>query len=189
MKIQSLVKPHAGAINAIVEHTGIDAGAYRVLLNMLAQNHYVNEQLARVYLGIKGEEPRKVVGLDSILYRRCAPHADSPPFVLYIPQPLEENEQPVIRIEFARNLSQTEFDFVAGSLQIWDDIIASGGFADTFDRIDLMEPSGECYMLSPNTVEHPCDGSPDQPVAYDALINMAIKVNATYCPIVVLEID
>jgi hypothetical protein len=83
-----------------------------------------------------------------------------------------------------------EFRIVDGHIADWHTLILLGGYQDSFDALrELPMRPGKTYLAAPDTVEHILYGFTGPSAAYDALINMAIKLHHTFCPVERIEIE
>lgn len=178
----------ANVLHYELECAGVSVGAYQVLLKMLFQSHHHKECILHIAVRMANISGT-LLNLEQVLCSRLPGRYEPLPFTLSIPQPLEDNTYPVIRLQFCKELSDNEFEYISRCITIWDKLVASGGYYEPFEPIEAPQDEDELYLVSPDTVEHPCEGSQDEPMAYDALINMAVRLHVTFCPLVALEID
>ena len=171
-----------------LECAGISVGAYQILLKMLFQSHYPDQSLLHLEVRM-ADTSEALFNLEQVINSELPEHFQPLPFNLAIPQPLESNSNPVVRLQFCKALSDEEFEYISQCIFIWDKLIAFGGFYESFEPLEVSYVEYELYLVSPDTVEHPCEGSVDEPIAYDALINMAVYMHVSFCPILILEID
>ena len=166
----------------------VHPGAWRLLLASLCQSHYAHAALRGVRLRV---EPAAGGAL----------HADTlfawplPERRTRVPFPVDELEtfsgssEPLVRLEFARALTDDEFDRLSEAITSWESLILLGGYNDSCERReDLPYTPGELYRASPRVVEDTMFGFDVRPEAFHPLINLAAHFHETVAPVARLEL-
>jgi hypothetical protein len=168
---------------------GVDVGAFRILLNALAESCRRFEPLVEVSLtGISPSGNDTV--LKALLGRPFPGRVRNVPFELKLREFFFENREPLIRMAFQRNLSDEEFDQIKPMMAAWDNILMLGGYLEpaTRDAGFFPEP-GELFLAEPTILEHLIYGFEGPEETFNAVINMAFKLHFSICPLVSLEIE
>jgi hypothetical protein len=112
-------------------------------------------------------------------------------FPLRLPQIRDELGDPNIRIEFTRDVQDDRLELFETWFTAWDHVITHGGYFHVADELELDDDVvlGETYMLSPNTVEHTLERVVDSVEAFDAVINMAVRIHRTVHPVASFELE
>lgn len=168
---------------------GIEPGGYRVFINMLEIVHIRQVALASVRLVSPPQEGKR-------LDRHAVMASDYPargravPFGLRLKRVLAGTKNVLVRLEFTRELRNEEVDMLEGLFVTWDRLITHGGYGSEFGEVALDDSivRGETYMASPDTLEHEFICTIGQAAAFEPLINMAIKLHRTFCPLTAFEI-
>ena len=98
-------------------------------------------------------------------------------------------------MEFQRDISDDELVTILPLFWAWDNVVIRGGYLEELeDRdadldIEASLASQQTYLTSPNTVEHLFYEFVGQEAAFDALINMAIRLHYIFCPLTSFEIE
>jgi hypothetical protein len=170
---------------------GIDAGSYRILINLFVQDHYGGETLTLLRLQ---SEPAPTAKAQKDLKKILAapfPGRFSPlPFETSIDKDLADNEEPIIRVEFQRPIEDKEFEAINAWISAWESLIILKGFSTALEPVEELPMNpGELYMASPTVAEDTIFAFMAPVESFDSLINSAVKLHATVCPIVRLEIQ
>jgi hypothetical protein len=189
--------PSAGTIRFLWRVAGIQIGAYRVLLNMLSAAHRASGLLNWVRL-TSAPVGGKRFSKNDLLNCPLPGKANKPPFELRVQRNLDDCREPLIRLEFERNISDDETAQLVPSFRAWDNLVLRGGYTenledrdpvlDTVEELEELEIP-QTYMASPNTLEHLFYEFEGQAAAFDALMNLAIRLHYTFSPLAGLEID
>lgn len=173
---------------------GIQPGAFRVLLNMLEVVHRFFGPLESVHLSSTiGHGER--MNLDGVLKAPFPGTMARPPFSVVLKPNLEDSKEPLIRLEFQREVHDGEIETLLPLFVAWDNIIIRGGYLndveDRYSDVDVEESlSGQqTYLAAPNTVEHLFYEFIGAAAAYDALVNMAVRIHHTLRPLATFEIE
>jgi len=191
IEVESFETQGQGIIRYLWKVNGVQVGAYRVLINMLEAAHHFSTQLERIRL-ISIPDQGKRLNWDDFLSTSFPGKAFKPPFLLRYISNLEE---PLIRLEFQRDISDDELVTILPPLIAWDNLVIRGGYLEELeDRnadLDIEESlaTQQTYLASPNTVEHLYYDFIGQEAAFDALINMAIRLHYLFCPLLSFEIE
>jgi len=174
--------------------TGMQIGAYRVLLNMLEAAHYASKLLDLVRL-TSAPSGGKRFSKDDLLTSPFPAKTNNPPFELRVGQNLAYCREPLIRLEFKRRISDEETARLFPPFLAWDNVVLRGGYLEDLEdrkaELDIEEEltSPRTYLAAPNTVEHLFYEFEGQAAAFDAVINMAIRLHHTFCPLAAFEIE
>lgn len=168
---------------------GIDRGAFRVLLNVAAEIARRGELLTGV--AIRGDAAAgPSSGLSEILTRSYPGRANVIPFELVLSDFFFENREPLIRMEFRREPTDEEFEELRSMVEAWDHLLMLGGYLDPADRDgDLLPEPGEFVLVEPLVIEHLLYAYQGPAAAFDAVINMAVKLHTAGRHLTRLEIE
>jgi hypothetical protein len=166
---------------------GVDRGAWRVLLQMVHCVHQTGPPLAAVHLRAEG-----AAGAALHLHDICACSFPGQtgllPFRIQAPS-ISDTRDPVIRITFARSLSDEEFNHPIEALRVWGRLVAAGGYLNSWEpSAQAKMVMGEVYPLTCNTVEATAVGFASGPQAFNGLVNLTARLHVAFRPIVSLEI-
>ena len=182
-----------GRIQYVWKVTGIQVGAYRVLLNMLEAAHHFSELLERIRLISLGRGSR--VNRTDLLNAPFSIKAGKPPFALRSGRNLADCREPLIRLEFQRDVSDDDLATLVPAFLAWDNVVIRGGYVEELEnrdpKLDIEKAlaSQQTYLAAPNTVEHLFYKFVGQEAAFDALINMVIRLHSVFCPLASFEIE
>jgi hypothetical protein len=168
---------------------GVDRGAFRILLNVSAEICRRVETLDTVVIwgGTAGVQDS---GLTEILRHRYPGRAMRLPFELRLAEFFFENREPLIRMEFRRELLDDEFEKIRTLMEAWDLILRLGGYLDMDERDgDLMPEPGEFFLAEPLVLEHLLYAYQGPAESFNAVINMGVRVHESGCQLSVLEIE
>lgn len=168
---------------------GVDRGAFRILLNVAAEICRRLEPLETVAIwgGTAGAQDS---GLAEILGRRYPGSARRIPFELRVSEFFFENREPLIRMEFRRELLDDEFESIRTMVEAWDHILMFGGYLDLDERDgDLMPEPGEFFLAEPLVIEHLLYAYQGPAESFNPVINMGVKLHESGCQLSVLEIE
>lgn len=169
--------------------SGIDVGAYRVLLNLLDVVSLNGMPLSGLRLRSAG---RSATAADRrSLMAHAYPRWPIPlPFELWLKQRLAGAKDVLIRFEFSRELSNDEFDAIEPLFVTWNHLITHGGYGNDVGEVELDDAivCGETYMAAPDTLEHEFVCSVAHVAAFEAVVNMAIGVHRRLCTLKRVEI-
>jgi hypothetical protein len=169
---------------------GVAPGAYKILLSMLGVTHQNQSALASLRLHATGGHgtPLTLSDIAAFPYpKRTEPVG----FRLRLPQIRDELGNPNIRIEFAHDLQDDGLELFETWFTAWDHLITHGGYFHVADELELDDDIvlGETYMLSPNTVEHTLERVVGSVEAFDAFINMAVRIHRTIHSVTAFELE
>jgi hypothetical protein len=188
----SFGQPDPGTVRGVWTVTGLAAGAYRVLLNMLDAAHHGATPLAFVHLHSVDSDRDK---LDWERVMDCPYPAAPPavPFDLNVRRRLEDSADPLLRIEFERALMPEDADSLAARFMAWDGLIVRGGYLEELDDavpdIEASLSSSQTYLAAPDTVEHLLYEFVGAREAYDAVINMVLLLHLKMGAVAALEFE
>jgi|GEM_PF-2079837 len=192
--VDSVESQGQGRIRYLWRVTGIQVGAYRVLLNMLEVTHHFSEQLERIRL-ISTLDRGKRMNRNDLLSTSFPGMAGKPPFVLRYNSNRIDYREPLIRLEFKRDISDDELVKILPFFLAWNNVVIRGGYLKKLEHrdadldIEASLASQQTYLAAPNTVEHLFYDFVGQKAAFDALINMSIRLHYFFCPLSSFEIE
>lgn len=168
---------------------GIDPGAFRILLWALAESSRREGLLEDVTL-MGTRASANDLGPDSVLARPFPGRAEIVPFELDLKAFYFGSTEPLIRMEFQRQLEDNEFDQIKFFVDAWDEIVRFGGYSSSSTEVVYSTPEpGEFYLAEPTVLEHPIYAFQGPEEMFNPVINMAVKVHATICPLIALKIE
>jgi hypothetical protein len=174
--------------------TGVQMGAYRVLIGMLDAANQLGAELESVRLVSSADRGARLTTRD-LIDPPLTIKAARPPFDTRVRGNLKDFREPLIRLEFSRAITDDELRTLSPLFSAWDSVAIRGGFLDTEsteDRdldIDAALASPQTYLAAPNTVEHLFDDFIGGEAAFRAVLNMATKIHTAFCPLTSLEIE
>jgi hypothetical protein len=179
-----------GAVRKIWRMTGVAPGAYKILLSMLAVVHKYQVPLSALRLRSAPARGSRLT-LAEITAVPYPKRTDDVRFEVKLPRIRDELTSPRIRIIFADDIGDSALDLFEHTFTAWDHLITHGGYFHVADELELDDENvlGETYMLSENTVEHTLEADVGSPEAFDAVINMAVKVHKTLHRVVRFELE
>jgi hypothetical protein len=167
---------------------GVDPGAWRLLLACMCTSHYAHAPLERVLLRLDpvvGETLTAKTLFTWPLPRRVG----STPFALEVADTFPGSEEPLIRFEFARKLTDAQVEQLGAAVSIWESLILLGGYNDSCAQRDEAPFSpGELYRASPRIVENTMFSFQARGEAFDPLVNLAVHFHRTVAPLKRLEL-
>jgi len=173
--------------------SGVQPGAFCILLNMLEMAHHVVAPLESVLLASPPDRGQRM-SLTELLQTPFPTRADKLPFNLTAEMDLEGSREPVIRVEFQQEAGDSECAALDNLFAVWDRVVINGGYLRTMDdRDEEVDPeeavsSRQTYLAGANVVEHLFYEFIGAAEAYDALVNMVAAVHYTLSPVASLEI-
>lgn len=179
----------AGALEQQWRLCGVDAGAYRVLLNLLDVVHANLTSLRAVRLRDDSRPPNSLGRRE--IYELSYPRWSRPvPFELSLKQRLIGAKDVLVRIEFARPLDDEEFSRAEAVFVTWTHLITHGGYQNQCGEIELDDAivCSQTYMATPDTVEHEFVRAVGEMAAFEALLNLAVGLHRTLVPVTRFEI-
>ncbi len=189
MRIESSDDPSGDEIRSTWESRYVSLGAYKILLGMVAQSHHGHVPLA--FFGLSSvSKVGNLMRFEGVVSSLYPERAAKVPFDLDLAGDLDSVTMPAIRMEFIRSLDPNEFQTVEQLIADWHTLILLGGYLDSYEAMDKLPMNpGKTYLASPTTVEHVLYGFTGPSAVYDALINMAVKLHKSFCPISRIEIE
>lgn len=189
MRIASSNDASKGKIRCIWESRYVKLGAYKILLGMVVQSHHGHVPLA--FFGLSSvSRVGTPMHFEDIVASPYPNRVLKTPFELDLAGDLDSVTMPAIRMEFKRSLDSDEFQRVEQLIADWHTLILLGGYLNSYEAIkELPMHPGKTYLASPSTVEHVLYGFAGPSVVYDALINMAVKLHTSFCPLLRMEIE
>jgi hypothetical protein len=189
MQVDSRISERGDELIYDCKTRGIDCGAFRILLGILAQTSHRFLQLTEVQI-TSAAHFEVNLGLDSILASPFPSRSEHLPFELRLGEYFFEHREPLFRMDFLRELDNDEFDELRVLIEAWNNIVNIGGYLDRFENA-IEEPliNTETFMSSPTTLEHLIYGFEGPVNAFNAVINMMVKLDAKSCRLNVLEIE
>ncbi|MGH9350078.1 MAG: hypothetical protein ACRD26_22720 [Vicinamibacterales bacterium] len=190
----SMERPREQSVRYVWKARDIQPGAYRTLLNMLEIGHHFSGPLESVRLvSASGHGTR--LNLSGLLNTPFPARSSRLPFELVLKPNLEDSKEPLIRMEFQREIHDDELKTLEPLFLAWDSIVIRGGYlndlTDRYPDVDIEESlSGQqTYLAAPNTVEHLFYEFIGAAAAYDALVNAAVVVHHAGRPLSSFEIE
>jgi hypothetical protein len=183
-----------GVIRYVWKVTGMQVGAYRVLLNMIEATHNISAPLKRIRLVSTLNQGSRTNGTD-FLNAPLSIKPGKPPFSVLCDRNLADCREPLIRLEFRRAISDDELMILTPLFIAWDDVVIRGGFVDAVQDIDADLPieaalaSAQTYLATPDTVEHLFYDFVGGKAAFDALLNIVIRLHFVFSPLASFEIE
>ena len=180
-------------IQCVWKVRGIQVGAYRVLFRMLERAHRASGLLEKIRL-VSTEGGSRRVSKTDLLNSPFSIKAGKPPFALRCRRNLADCREPLIRLEFQREISDDELVTLQPLFLAWDNVAILGGFLDESRDQDASPDihaalaSQQTYLSAPNTVEHLFYKFVGRQTAFYALLNMIVRLHSEFCPLVSLEI-
>lgn len=189
MQITSSNYTSEGEISQVWESRYVTPAAYRILLGMVIQSHY-----GHIPLGYFGLSSSSRIGtplhVEEVMTSPYPERVRQPPFALDLAEDLDSVSMPAIRMEFARALNSEEFQKVEQLIADWHCLILLGGYLDSYEAMkELPMHPGKTYLASPNTVEHILYGFMGPSTIYNTIINLAVKLHMSFCPLLRFEIE
>jgi hypothetical protein len=183
-----------GRIRYVWRAAGIQIVAYHVLLNMLEARQSTSVLLDSVRLVSTGDRGTRINKNDlrSATFSR---NTERLPFAVRYLVNLEDCREPLVRLEFQRAISDDESAKISTIFLLWVNVVIRGGFLEAIeDRdpdldIEAALSSQEIYVAAPDTIELLFFDFVGQKAAFDALLNMAIRLHHLFCPLVSFEIE
>jgi hypothetical protein len=187
-EVRSLpAKVEGSKFDKTIQARGLHPGAYRVLLNILAQLHYDVVELRSLELRATGAG--RVLALAEVLDAGFPAPPASLPFALQVPEDLEVREQLVFRIQLAGPEAPRVFPELAERLADWDSVVTLGGYMESFEEVDLqIFPLGSAERFA-DTIEHRVSSFALSAAAVNGLLNLLSRIHAAVTPIRQLEIE
>jgi hypothetical protein len=188
---------HSVARSASVSQTGfvgtyelshVPPQAFKILLGMIVQSHFGHVGLAALRISVVSG-PASRWNLSQILARGYPDRVPLTQFDLDLASDLEDAQMSTVRLRFARALTEQEFSALEERIADWHCLMLLGGYANSFEKMKGVPVRPKpTYLLSPSIVEHGLYGSPGL-AAYDGMVNLAVKLDAAFCPLLALEIE
>lgn len=173
---------------------GIQAGAWRVLLNMLDTMHHVAAPLASVrLLSTDIAEPRLI--WRDVMRLPFPSRSATLPFELEVERSMEDTSEPLIRLAFLREVDDAALQRLASMFSAWDNLVVRGGYWENLrDReaipdVEESLSSQQTYLAAADTVEHLLYEQIGDAAAFDALVNMAFKLNLSFGRVASLQFN
>lgn len=174
--------------------TGMQIGAWRVLLSMLDALHHEIAPLAYVRLVSSDiAEPR--LAWHDVIRSPFPRRSAALPFDLRIDRSLEDTSEPLIRLTFERDIDDAALQQLIPLFAAWDRLVLCGGYVqDPDDRdpvSDIEERLGtqQTYLAARDTVEHLLYEEVGVAAAFDAVVNMAVKLDLGFGRVAALEFN
>jgi hypothetical protein len=166
----------------------LDPGAWRLLLGSLCASHFVHEPLSRVRLRV--EPPRGDILIQDTLFSWPLPRrVRQTSFPVIAEETFPGATEPLIRFEFARPLTDAEFEQLGTAVTAWESLILLGGYNESCaQRAGLPFSPGELYRASPTSVENTMFGFDVRAEAFDPLVNLAVEFHEAVAPVKKLEL-
>jgi hypothetical protein len=170
------------------ELSQVSPQAFRILLGMVVQSHFGHAALSDLRISAV-PDPAAYWDLSQILVGGYPGRASATQFDLDLAPDLEDQSMVAVRLRFARALTEHEFRDVEERIADWHTLMLLGGYVNSFGKIKAypVRPT-PTYRVAPSVVEHVLYGSPES-AAYDGMVNLAVNLNTTFCPLLALEIE
>jgi hypothetical protein len=166
---------------------GLHPGAYRMLLSMLAQLHFGALPLTSV--GVHAFGKGGVLTFGDVLDAGFPAPPIPLPFEPQIPDDVLALDEMVFRIRFATKEVSRFFSQVQLRLIEWNNLVALGGYLETFEEADLPILPRETTERYADTIEHWICAVSLNRAAVDGLLNVLCRIHGAVNPIVELEIE
>jgi len=194
LEIKTVDNPTDNMVRYVLTATGLQVGAYKVLLNQVEVAHRLSGLLTTFRLVETSGRGQRLnrSDVENAPFPRRAPRL---PFTFRAEGNLFNNRQPVIRFNFKRDISDGELDLLTPGFRAWDNLVVRGGFLEDFtdvvDDVDVAAglSSTLTYMAGGSTVEHVLYDFIGVEAAFDAIINMAHRMNQVLYPLESVEIE
>jgi len=189
IEVDSIESQREGVIRYVWNVTGIQVGAYRVLLNMLEVANDLSGLLQRIRL-ISTDDRGRRLNRDDIHSISFPSKAGTLPFTLQYNCNLADNKEPVIRLIFESDISDDELLTLFPLFISWDNIVVRSGYLEEFADIDAELDVGaglasqQTYLTTQCTVEHLLYEFVGHEAAFESLINAAHRLHHVFCPLV-----
>jgi hypothetical protein len=168
---------------------GIDHGAFRILLNVAAEVARRGRRLDTVSIWSKSSE-QPTNGLHEVLSSPYPGRVRITPFELLLGELFFENREPLMRMRFRRAVTDEEFEQIQVLVKAWDCILMLGGYLDAADRDgDLLPEPGEFFLAEPLVIEHLIYAYQGPEESFNALVNLAVRLDVSVCPLSAMEIE
>jgi hypothetical protein len=173
---------------------GVQLGAFRVLLNMLEVVDHVEGRLASVSL-LSGTGYGERMNAERLVNSPFPSSGAELPFPVSLKRNRDNSREPMIRITFSSAISDADVEALTPWFVTWDRIVALGGYVEALDDrdpdIDVDESlSGQqTYVAARDTIEHLFYEFVGVREAYDAIVNMTVRVHHVYRTVASLEIE
>jgi hypothetical protein len=133
------------------------------------------------------------LGLGEVLARPFPGRVREVPFELKLRPFFFDDPEPLIRMEFQREMADEEFDRIKLMVDAWDTLLMLGGYRESptreagrlFERGELFE----LILAEPTVLEHLVYAFEGPEEAFNSVINMAVNINSRICPLVSLEFE
>lgn len=169
---------------------GVDVSALRVFVNLLCQLPPVsgNTFLLLIRSGEASAGQRYVPeDMASFPYQ---PWPGATPFDVICPWRDDITFNPVVRLDFARALTEDEVRILEPAIGIWESIVKGGGYIERPVRAEGPFVQGmESYPVSPLRWEVPIFRFGAEESSFASLIRFAIRFHYFKCPLISLEIQ
>lgn len=173
---------------------GMQVGAWRVLLNMLDALHHEIAPLAYVRL-LSSDIAKPRLAWRDVIRSPFPRRSAALPFDLRIDRSLEDTSEPLIRLTFERDINDAALQQLIPLFAVWDRLVLCGGYVqDPDDRdpvSDIEERLGtqQTYLAARDTVEHLLYEEVGVAAAFDAVVNMAVKLDLGFGRVAALEFN
>jgi hypothetical protein len=173
---------------------GLQPCVWNVMLNMLHHDAAIVSVLTSVRLKSAAGDSRRIDTV-GILDAPCSVAAVRPGIAVRSRRNLRDCREPVIRIEFQDDLTDDDLKRLAPAFLAWDDLVTRGGFVEDFGHnggqtyLAKHLPPQQTYLAAPNVVEHLLYGYSGEADGFNAIVNLAARLNALFRPVVSLEIE
>ena len=173
--------------------SGMSSGCIRVLVNLLLGAVRVDSPTGAVRVLVSR---RRMTAFErSPVAALPFTSSSSPPFGVMLKNRLALSNDCMVRIEFEQKVSDIDLERVRFLLGAWDGVVARGGyFVDAIERgpvedaLTLAE-SAQTYRASASTVEHLLYQPAGSIAAYDALVNVVMRIDRTIAAVVQLDVE
>jgi hypothetical protein len=181
-------------VRCVWRTTDLQPAAFRVLLEMLETIHRFSGPVESVRLLGRSTAPGHLLDVRHIWHGGFPSRVEQTPFPMMLKHRLDESEEPLVRLEFDRDVVDSEFQAVAQALLAWDTLVVRGGY---FHQVGDWEPrdvdeslsDAQTYLAAPNTIEHLLYEFIGAAAAFDALINMAARFHYLLHPLATFSVE
>lgn len=167
---------------------GVDAGCWRVLLNMhLAASVYCAPVASLQLQTISGAR-RAALNASTALAQPYPTYPASLPFRVERFDDGAATVDRLVRIGFAAEPSEEALRSITGALLSWDELLMGGYPEDDQPPESNATDATEVYLSDPLTLDHPLPNFIGSESAFDVVVNMATRVATQVAVIDYIEI-
>jgi hypothetical protein len=173
---------------------GVQPGAFRVLLNMLEVSHHLDGALTTVSLRSTAGHGERM-NAERIMARKFPSSGPDVPFQVVRKRNLDNSTEPLVRLVFETEVADSTVEALMPLLLAWDRIVVLGGYLNALgDRdadidVDASLAGQQTYVAAPDTIEHLFYEFVGAAAAYDAVVNLGVRIHHRFGRVASLEIE